>query len=77
MTMLQAIGLTLGNLAAGALNDAGGASEANPAGYLPMLSFFGVLSLAALAFAWLLWRRESGAQGHGMERPVAAALPAD
>lgn len=67
MTMLQNIGLTLGNLAAGYLNDTGGASQANPAGYLPMLWFFGLLSLAALVFALLLWLRERGAAGHGLE----------
>jgi MFS family permease len=69
MTMLQNIGLTLGNLAAGYLNDTGAASETNPAGYLPMLWFFGLLSLAAFAFALLLWLRERGASGHGLEQP--------
>lgn len=68
MTMLQSIGLTLGNLAAGYLNDAYRASEANPAGYLPMLWFFGLLSLTALVSATLLLVRERGASGHGMER---------
>jgi len=67
MTMLQNIGLTLGNLVAGYLNDANGASEANPAGYMPMLWFFGLLSLVAFVFALLLWKRETGPHGHGLE----------
>ena len=72
MTMLQAVGLTLGNLIAGYLNDRFGASESNPAGYEPMLWFFGLLSLAALVFAVALWLRERGVAGHGMERPHAS-----
>jgi len=56
MTMMQNIGMAGANFAAGALNDANGASAANPAGYLPMIEFFGVLSLLAVAFAALFWR---------------------
>jgi MFS family permease len=65
--MIQNIGLTVFNLAAGMLNDWGGASAENPAGYRPMLWMFTVLSVAALVFAWLLRRRESGPDGHGLE----------
>src|SRR5688500_1457922 len=65
--MLQNIGLTIFNLAAGALNDWGGASAANPAGYDPMLWMFTVLSAAAVIFAWLLRQRETGPHGHGLE----------
>ena len=65
--MIQNIGLTVFNLAAGALIDFGGASAANPAGYAPMLWMFTVLSLAAVAFSWLLLRRESGPHAHGLE----------
>lgn len=57
MTMLQNIGMAGANLAAGALNDASGASAANPAGYQPMIVFFGVLSLIAVACAVLFWRQ--------------------
>jgi MFS family permease len=56
MTMVQNIGMAGANFAAGALNDANGASAANPAGYLPMIGFFGVLSLLATVFAVLFWR---------------------
>ena len=70
MTMIQNIGLTVFNLAAGGLNDASGASAENPAGYLPMLWMFGALSLFGLVFAWALRRRETGPHGHHLERPT-------
>jgi len=67
MTMLQNIGMMLANLGAGALNDASGASAANPAGYRSMLWMFFALSLFGFIFAALLRLRESGPQGHGLE----------
>lgn len=70
MTMLQNIGLTAINLAAGYLNDTSKASAENPDGYLPMLWMFGLLSLFGFVFAWLLRRREVGPDGHHLERPV-------
>jgi len=65
--MIQNIGLTAFNLAAGALNDFGGASAQNPAGYDLMLWMFAVMSLAAVVFSWLLLRRETGPHAHGLE----------
>jgi hypothetical protein len=38
-----------------------------------MIWFFGAVSLAALASVVLLWRRESGPHGHGLESARAAA----
>jgi MFS family permease len=67
MTMLQNVGLTVVNLAAGALNDSAHASAANPAGYTPMLWMFAALSLAGLVFSALLRGRETGPHGHGLE----------
>ena len=67
MTLLQNVGLTVVNLGAGALNDWGGASAANPDGYRPMLFLFATLSVAGLLFSALLRRRESGPHGHGLE----------
>jgi hypothetical protein len=55
------------NLVAGALADAAGAGSQNPAGYSLMMWFFFLLSLTALASAVLLWRREAGPKGHGLE----------
>jgi len=56
MTMLQNIGMGGANFTAGALNDANGASAEHPAGYLPMIGFFGALSVLALVAAVLFWR---------------------
>lgn len=70
MTMLQAIGLTVVNLGAGWLNTTAGASAENPDGYLPMMGLFGALSLAGLVFAVLLRIRETGPDGHHLERKV-------
>ncbi len=60
MTMLQNIGMAGANFTAGALNDANGASAAHPAGYLPMIGFFGVLSVLAMVSALLFWRYLKG-----------------
>jgi len=73
MTMLQNIGLTLINLAAGWLNDASGAGADNPAGYNPMLIMFAVLSLFGFVFAAALRKRETGPDGHHLERPQPSA----
>ena len=74
MTMLQNIGLTVCNLAAGLLNDWSGAGPGRPEAYLPMLWMFALLSLAGLVFSALLWRRETGPQGHGLETLRARGL---
>jgi hypothetical protein len=64
------------NLAAGWLADRAGAGAHNPAGYSGLLWFFFLLSLVALSSAVLLWRREEGPKGHGLEeaRPAAALI---
>jgi MFS family permease len=67
INMLQNLLLAASNLAAGWLADWGRAGAAHPQGYAPMLWYFGLLSFAALASVALLWRRESGSQGHGLE----------
>lgn len=72
MTMLQNIGLTASNLAVGRLNDLGGASADNPAGYQGMLWYFGLLATVAMVFAVALRAREVGSNGHGLELPEAA-----
>jgi len=41
----------------------------NPRGYLPMLWMFGLLSLFGLFFAGALRVRETGPDGHDLERP--------
>jgi MFS family permease len=67
ITLLQNVGLWGSNRFAGWLADKAGAGPANPAGYSTMLWFFGLLSLVALASVLLLWQRESGPHGHGLE----------
>jgi MFS family permease len=74
MTMVQNIGLTVFNLAAGWLNDVNDAGAHNPDGYLPMLWMFGILSLAGLLFSVLLRGRESGPHGHGLETLKASGM---
>lgn len=74
MTMLQNIGLTVFNIAAGQLNDFSGANSGNPGGYLPMLWMFSLLSLAGLVYSTLLRRRETGPHGHGLETRKASGL---
>jgi MFS family permease len=74
MTMIQNMGLTAFNLAAGALNDRAGAGAANPAGYQPMLWMFATLSLAAVVFTLMLYKRETGPEGHGLETVRARGL---
>jgi len=67
VNVLQNVGLAVCNMAAGWLNDAAGAGPANPAGFDGMLWFFGVFGFAAFAFVALLWLRESGPLGRGLE----------
>ena len=73
MTMLQNVGLTVFNVAAGRLNDANGAGAENPSGYIPMLWMFCLLSLFGFVFAAALRKRETGPSGHGLESIKAAA----
>ena len=67
ITLVQNVGLWGSNRIAGWLADRAGAGPAHPEGYAVMLWFFGLLSLTALASVLLLWRRESGPEGHGLE----------
>ena len=67
ITLIQALGMATSNLAAGWLADKAGAGAQNPGGYTVMLWFFFLLSLVALSSALLLWRRETGPKGHGLE----------
>jgi MFS family permease len=68
MWVVQNLGIASANLIAGHLNDGAGASAANPAGYLPMMGFFGLSSALGFLCALLLWgtagRREHEAAVH-------------
>ena len=74
MTMVQNIAMMLVNIGAGALNDAAGASDVNPAGYQPMLWLFFALSLFGFVFAALLRAHERGPAGHGLETIRASGM---
>lgn len=67
ITLIQALGMALSNVAAGWLADRAHAGAQNPAGYSVMLWFFFLVGLVALSSAVLLWRREAGPGGHGLE----------
>ena len=73
ITLLQNVALWGSNRIAGWLATQAGAGPDNPAGYDTMILFFGVVSLAALTSVVLLWQRESGPHGHGLENARAAA----
>jgi MFS family permease len=73
ITMVQALGLWGSNRIAGWIADRAGASPVHPEGYSTMIWYFGLLSLTALASALLLWWRERGPDGHGLERAGTAA----
>ena len=74
VNLLQNLLLAASNLAAGWLADRAHAGPAHPSGYDVMLWYFGLLSLVAFFSVTLLWRRESGPRGHGLERSGQAGL---
>jgi len=67
MAMIQSVGLCGFNFLIGRVNDACRASELNPAGYTPGMWLFSASVLVGLGFAILLWRRERGPLGRGLE----------
>ena len=71
VNLLQNLFLAVSNLAAGWLADRAHAGSAHPAGYDSMLWYFGLVSLLAFVSVALLWRREAGPHGHGLERAAA------
>jgi MFS family permease len=73
MTMIQNIGLAGFNLLIGWANDHSHAGAANPAGYHLGMWLFSSLGFLAFLFAYLLRRRETGPQGHGLETITASA----
>jgi MFS family permease len=55
MSVVQNAGIAGANLVAGWLNDWTAAGAQNPAGYQPMMLFFGATSTLGFGFALLLW----------------------
>jgi MFS family permease len=58
MTILQNIGMASCNVFVGWLNDWAKAGPSNPAGYLPMIWFFGLMSVAGFLMIGWLWLRD-------------------
>jgi MFS family permease len=75
MTFCQQVGWAAMSWGIGALNDAAGASETNPAGWLPALWLLAGLAFAGLLFSFLLWREERGASAHGLESVAPRHAP--
>ncbi len=73
MTMIQNIGLAGFNLLVGWANDFSGASAANPGGYALGMWIFSVLGFLGVLFSWLLRRRETGPDAHGLETITATS----
>ncbi len=71
INVLQSLGLTICNLAAGRLNDASRAGPHNPGGYASMLWLFGLLATVGFIATVALWVRERGPNGHGLGSAVA------
>jgi MFS family permease len=74
MWVVQNAGIAGANLVAGWLNDRAGASATNPAGYQPMMIFFGVTSALGFAFSLLLWLT-AGRRRHESFAEVAETVP--
>ena len=74
INLLQNLLLAVSNLTAGWLADRAHAGPAHPSGYDAMLWYFGLVSLVAFVSVALLWRRETGPQGHGLERSYGRGL---
>ena len=53
-------GLTVCNVVVGAITRCVACRRRQSGGYMPMLAFFGALSLLGFVYAWLLRRRERG-----------------
>ncbi len=71
MTLIQNIGLAGFNLLIGWANDFSKASAQNPAGYNLGMWIFSSLGFFGLFFAFMLRRRETGPQAHGLETITA------
>jgi MFS family permease len=69
MQAVQNAGIAGANLVAGRLNDLSAASAQNPAGYRPMMLFFGAVSMLAFGFALLLWFASGGRHREAVNEP--------
>jgi len=73
MSLLQQIGFFIFNLAIGKANDISRAGPTNPQGYALGMWIFSILGFLALFFSFLLWKRETGPDAHGLETITTAS----
>lgn len=73
MSLLQQIGFFIFNLAIGRANDIAHAGPQNPGGYALGMWIFSILGFIAFFFSFLLYRRETGPNGHGLETITASS----
>jgi len=67
MTLCQQIGMAAIPWLIGFLNDAFSAGPENPSGYAPGMWVFTALASLGLFFSFMLWKTETGPNGHGLE----------
>ena len=72
MSLLQQIGFFIFNLAIGTANDYSHAGPSNPGGYALGMWIFSMLGFLAFLFSFLLYKRETGPNGHGLETITAS-----
>jgi MFS family permease len=73
MSLLQQVGFFIFNWAIGKANDVSGASPTNPHGYALGMWIFSILGFLGFFFAYLLRRRETGPDAHGLETITTAS----
>ena len=73
MSLLQQIGFAIFNLAIGHANEISHAGPANPGGYALGMWIFSILGFVAFFFSFLLYKRETGPHGHGLETITAGS----
>jgi MFS family permease len=73
MSLLQQIGFFIFNLAIGKANDISHAGPQNPGGYALGMWIFSILGFVAFFFSFLLYKRETGPKGHGLETITASS----
>jgi len=76
MSLIQQVGFFIFNWAIGKANDISGASPSNPHGYALGMWIFSILGFLGLLFSYMLLRRETGPEAHGLETITTASSAA-
>jgi MFS family permease len=72
MSLLQQVGFAIFNYAIGKANEITQAGPTNPGGYALGMWIFSMLGFLAFLFSFLLYKRETGPKGHGLETITAS-----